>query len=322
MNTNRDSSQRTKNIRAKTLASYHKGNVRQVLGSYSDTTSGTYTDVFLGLTQYCLTDTPSENTGSSDPTYTTYYISFTTSGSSTWTAPATCQSRITYWIVGGGGGGAGAYDQRGGGGGGGGVAITGTYAVVAGTTYDVFVGAGGAGGTGRGTNSSPPNQGGSDTSGVSGADSGFDVSNGGPIAAGGGEGLDAGGGTGGSGSGGGATTGGAGGGGGRGGGGGGDAGGNGTNGVTTLNAPGGIGGAGLSFTIPEYNGGNAQVYGAGGNGGANRSSGYAVGADGSANTGKGGGGGAAASYQPPYAGGIITMGGDGGSGLVVIQYSA
>ena len=50
--------------------------------------------------------------------------------------------------------------------------------------------------------------------------------------------------------------------------------------------------------------------------------GYIVGASGSANTGKGGGGGAAASFQPPNAGGIITMGGEGGSGLVVIQYSA
>jgi hypothetical protein len=41
-----------------------------------------------------------------------------------------------------------------------------------------------------------------------------------------------------------------------------------------------------------------------------------------ANTGKGGAGGRAASYQPPYAGGIIKMGGNGGSGLVVIEYSA
>lgn len=79
---------------------------------------------------------------SNDPAYNTYYAVFTTTGSSTWVAPATCQSPITYWIVGGGGGGAGAFDQRGNGGGGGGSVITGTYFVVPGTTYTIFVGAG------------------------------------------------------------------------------------------------------------------------------------------------------------------------------------
>jgi hypothetical protein len=75
------------------------------------------------------------------------------------------------------------------------------------------------------------------------------------------------------------------------------------------------------LTIPGYNGGNPQVYGAGGNGGVNISAGYDVGASGAVNTGKGGGGGAAASFRPQYALGIIPMGGAGGSGLVVIQYS-
>jgi hypothetical protein len=159
------------------------------------------------------------------------------------------------------------------------------------------------------------------TDGEDGTESSFDYANEGPVAAGGGKGLIADpyrtGGTGGT-----VTTGGGGGGGGGNGGGGGGAGGNGTNGANSgVYGPGGTGGEGVSFTIPGYNGGNAQVYGAGGNGGSNRPSGFVVGLSGSANTGKGGGGGAAASFQPPNAGGIITMGGEGGSGLVVIQYS-
>jgi hypothetical protein len=64
------------------------------------------------------------------------------------------------------------------------------------------------------------------------------------------------------------------------------------------------------------------VYGTGGNGGVNRTFSFAVGTDGAANTGNGGVGGAAASFQPPFAGGDIKMGGNGGSGLVVIQYLA
>jgi hypothetical protein len=254
------------------------------------------------------------------PTYTTFYVEFTTTGSTTWTAPATCQSPITYWIVGGGGGGAGAFDQRGNGGGGGGAAITGTYAVVAGTTYDIVVGAGGAGGTGRGTQSGGPGTG-THTDGTDGSDSSFDFAGGGPVAAGGGKGLIGApfkeGGTGGT-----VTTGGGGGGGGGRGAGGGGAGGDGTDAAASGTGPGGAGGIGVSFTIPGYNGGNPQTYGAGGNGGANPGSGYTVGADGSANIGNGGGGGSAASFQPPFAGGVIKMGGDGGSGLVVIQYSA
>ncbi len=274
-----------------------------------------YTESLVSQTKCCPTTTIS-----SDPTYTTYYVDFTTTGSTTWTAPATIQGPITYWIVGGGGGGAGAYDQRGNGGGGGGAAITGTHAVVAGTTYDIVVGAGGAGGTGQGTFNISVGPFGSDTDGANGTASSFDSAGGGPVAAGGGKGLDGttgtlkAGGTGGL-----VTTGGGGGGGGGSGGGGGGAGGDGTAGTNTVA---GIGGTGISFTIPGYNGGNAQIYGAGGNGGANSGGGFAVGADGLANTGKGGQGGRAASFQPPYAGGIIKMGGEGGSGLVVIQYSA
>lgn len=265
------------------------------------------------LAQTCPTAT--------NTTYTTYYVTFTTTGSTTWTAPATIQSPITYWIVGGGGGGAGAYDQRGNGGGGGGFAITGTYAVVAGETYTIVVGEGGAGGEGQGTQSGGPGFG-THTDGEDGTESSFDASNGGPVAAGGGKGLIGApfrqGGTLVSG----VTTGGGGGGGGGSGGGGGGAGGNGTNGASGAGAAGGTGGTGVSFTIPGYNGGNPQEYGAGGNGGRNPPSSFAVGASGSANTGNGGAGGSAASFQPPYAGGLRKMGGDGGSGLVVIQYSA
>jgi hypothetical protein len=250
------------------------------------------------------------------PTYTTFYVEFTTTGSTTWTAPATIQSPITYWIVGGGGGGGGAHDGGGAGGGGGGVVITGTYSVVAGTTYDIVVGVGGAGGTGVTGNVTP------ETDGTDGSDSSFNAGGGGPVAAGGGGGFRsralpqngdggaaASAGSGGIGGNSGSTS--------RAGGGGGGASGSGTNGTVGTPGTAGTGGAGISFTIPGYNGGNAQVYGEGGDGGTNRI--LAVGASGSANTGKGGGGGGATFGNPTT---NITIGGDGGSGLVVIQYSA
>lgn len=328
MNTNRDASQRTQYNKTKALAAYYQttknsinaGNVVLAPGRYSDRSASMTTGVVVGQTECCTSDNVISD--SSGPSYTTFYEIFETAGSFTWPAPATCQSPITYWIVGGGGGGSGAHDQRGNGGGGGGAAITGTYAVVPGTSYAVVVGAGGAGGTGRGRELPAPQAGGGQTDGTNGTDSSFDLAGTGPVAAGGGKGL-----TGApfstGGSGGGVTTGGGGGGGGGNGGGGGGAGGNGTDGATSGSyGPGGTGGAGVSFTIPGYNSGNARVYGRGGNGGANRTFSYVVGNDGSANTGNGGGGGAAASYQPTYSLDFIKMGGDGGSGLVVIQYSA
>jgi hypothetical protein len=254
------------------------------------------------------------NTGG--PTYETYYVSFTTTGSDTWTAPTTIQSPITYWIVGGGGGGGGAHDNGSAGGGGGGAAITGTYAIVAGTTYSLVVGAGGAGGTGI-TGNVPP-----ETDGSGGIASSFDVGNGGPVAPGGEGGFKSRGlpqnGIGGA-----AATDVSGGGGGRGqssagaGGGGGGAAASGTNGTAGSPGTAGTGGTGISFTIPGYNGGNSQSYGNGGNGGVNRTT--VVGTSGSANTGNGGGGGGAAGGSPPTS---IRMGGNGGSGLVIIQYSA
>ena len=329
MNTNRDSSQRTQYNNAKMIAANYQSimnnintaNILPVPGRYSNRSARIHTDIIFGQMNYGIPNNSISNSGGS--TYTTYYVSFTITGSTTWTAPATIQSPITYWIVGGGGGGGGAQDNSGAGGGGGGVATTGTYAVVGGTTYTVIVGAGGNGGTAIG--SSYPNAAinpGSSTDGTAGTNSSFDLTNGGPVAAGGGAGLQRSnniprrGGYGGA-----VSTGGYGGDGGYGGGGGGGAAGNGTNGGT-FSA--GTGGTGISFTIPEYNGGNAQVYGAGGNGGANMTGelNSTVGASGSVNTGKGGGGGGTASFSPPRTGGVITIGGAGGSGLVVIQYSA
>jgi hypothetical protein len=324
MNTNRSASQFTQHIKAKTLAAHQQSRTNNILlgnpvlrpGRSSDMSAGVHTEVVVGRKDCCIST-------SDGPTFTTYYVSFTTTGSTTWTAPATCQSPITYWIVGGGGGGGGAYDNAGGGGGGGGTARTGTYAVVPGTTYTIDVGAGGTGGDGRGSNNTPPPSGGSSqTDGTAGTSSSFDAGGGGPVAAGGGKGLKsrnntaAGGGYGGV-----VSTGGYGGDGGYGGGGGGGAAGSGTNGGA-FSA--GTGGTGISFTIPGYNSGNPQSYGIGGNGGANINSSLSVviGANGLVNTGNGGGGGGAGSYSPRYTDGVIRMGGNGGSGLVVIQYSA
>jgi hypothetical protein len=68
----------------------------------------------------------------------------TSTGTSTWVAPAGVSS-IEYLIVGGGGGG-------GNGGGGGGGVLTGTYSVTAGSSYSINVGGGAAGGDRSGMN--------------------------------------------------------------------------------------------------------------------------------------------------------------------------
>jgi len=68
--------------------------------------------------------------------------SFTTVGSTTWTAPAGVTS-VDYLVVGGGGAGGTGYGPSGGGGAGGYRTAT-SYTVVPGTSYDVVVGAGGA----------------------------------------------------------------------------------------------------------------------------------------------------------------------------------
>ena len=76
---------------------------------------------------------------------------FTTTGTTSWTAPTDVTSVEVLVVAGGGGGGG---DQAGGGGGGGGVIYNNQYAVTPGQTYTVVVGAGGAGDGTRGTSSS------------------------------------------------------------------------------------------------------------------------------------------------------------------------
>ena len=76
---------------------------------------------------------------------------FTTTGSTSWTAPVDVTSVEVLVVAGGGGGGG---DQAGGGGGAGGVIYNNQYAVIPGQTYTVVVGGGGAGDGTRGTSSS------------------------------------------------------------------------------------------------------------------------------------------------------------------------
>jgi len=229
-------------------------------------------------------------------------ISFTTVGSTSWTAPTGVTS-IDYVVIGGGGGGGGAYDVGGGGGGGGGLILNGTKSVTPGTTYTITVGGGGAGGTGIGG-------GGGDTDGASGNSSSFDN----VIATGGGSGggsLNNRTGTGGAQGNAGTATAPTGGRGGRSNGpvsaGGGGGGGMGSAGTSASSNAGAAGGSGITVTI----GSTSVSGGAGGNGG-DRGSNY-NGANGTANTGNGGGGGAAVSNDG-------SSGGAGGSGRVVIKY--
>ena len=70
---------------------------------------------------------------------------FTTIGTTSWTAPIGITA-VEYLVVGGGGGSGGGYDNGGGAGGGGGMVLTGTLSVVSGNTYTITVGDGGAGG--------------------------------------------------------------------------------------------------------------------------------------------------------------------------------
>ena len=229
--------------------------------------------------------------------------SFTSTGTTSWTAPAGVQN-VEYLVVGGGGGGGNGYDSGGGGGGAGGMVLTGTLSVVAGNSYTVTVGSGGIGGADTRVNNN----------GTTGDDSVFGTitalggiygggsrtNNPGPagIGAGIGGAAQIGNTT--------AARGGNGGGGGSAGGGGGGASGAGTNRISSSSA--GVGGAGLSSAIS----GVSVTYGAGGNGGTanvNNNNGAA----GGANTGKGGGAGSATSSN---SGG----GGNGGSGVVIIKY--
>lgn len=227
---------------------------------------------------------------------------FTTVGTTSWTAPSGV-TLIEYLVVGGGGGGGNGYDAGGGAGGGGGMVLTGTLSVTPGQSYTVTVGDGGAGGTDSRTNNNGTSGGDSVFASITALGGGYGggsrTNNPGP--AGSGAGL------------GGASqvsnttapTGGNGGGGGNAGGGGGGAGGAGTT-RTNASTP-GVGGAGISSSLS----GSSVTYGAGGNGGSanvNNNDGSA----GTANIGNGGGGGSATSSN---SGG----GGNGGSGIVIIK---
>ncbi len=224
---------------------------------------------------------------------TTTITSFTSVGTTTWTAPAGVYS-VEYLVVGGGGGAGNGYDNAGGGGGGGGMVLTDRLSVTPGQTYTITVGAGGAGGADARTNNP----------GLPGNASVFST----VIALGGGQGLGSRtGGTpgaaqvstttapkGGSGS----------------GGGNGGKGGGGATGAGTANtgATPGAGGAGLTSSIT----GSSVTYGVGGAGGGAGGP-TTDGANGAANTGNGGQGGKSASTDS-------AKGGNGGSGIVVLVY--
>lgn len=227
---------------------------------------------------------------------------FTTIGSTTWTAPSGV-SEVDYLVVGGGGGGGNGYDTGGGGGGAGGMVLTGTLSVSSGSSYTVTVGSGGSGGADTRSNISGTSGGDSVFSSITalGGDLGnasrtvqIAVGTGGSV-----QNSDITASTGGDGGGnGGTAVGGS-------GGGGGGAGGAGSNGTS---GSGGSGGAGISSDIS----GTLATYGAGG-AGARGNFNTTEGSNGTANTGNGGGGGGAASFN---SGG----GGNGGSGIVIIKY--
>lgn len=223
-------------------------------------------------------------------------LSYTATGSTTWTAPLGVTS-VNYLVVGGGGGGGQAADNAGAGGGGAGMVLTGNITVAPGASYTVTVGDGGAGGN---SGSNVGAQGG-----TVGSNSVFATI----TALGGGGGYasrsnttlvgaaQVG-----------STTAATGGGGGPGGGGG--AGGGGSTGAGTDNsgATGGTGGAGTVSTIT----GSSVTYGAGASGGnAGSQNGGVAGTN---NTGNGGGGGGATSAN-------YRAGGKGGSGIVVLSYN-
>lgn len=259
----------------------------------------------LGNSTSSSTSTPVSITPLSNPDQT--ITQFTTSGSVTWTAPATATS-VNYLVVGGGGGGGGAYDNSAGGGGGGGLVLTGAMDVTPGQTYNIIVGEGGAGAI-RPTYSNPLGQA-NNNNGSTGNSSSFDtiVAGGGgfgyksrtgavtPIPYGGSQAI-------------GSTppTGGGGGGsynfttgtGGYGGGGGG----NGSAGEANR-----VGGNGITSDISGSN----NSYGEGGDGGfySSNSSGTA----GAVNTGNGGGGGGSTS-------GNNRGGANGGSGIVILKFN-
>ena len=238
-----------------------------------------------------LTPTPT-NTPTPSTTPSPTIESFTSVGTTSWTAPAGVTS-VEYLVVAGGGGGGNGYDNAGGGGGGAGMVLTGTLSVTPGNSYTITVGDGGVGGANARANNA----------GSSGENSVFDSI----TSLGGGRGL-------GSRTGGvagvaqvgdtTAPTGGSGSGGGFGGKGGGGVSGNGSN---NSGATGGAGGSGVSNSIT----GSAVTYGVGG-AGANAGT-QNSGVNGTSNRGNGGRAGGATSSNS-------TGGGKGGSGVVILKY--
>lgn len=230
-----------------------------------------------------------------DPTIQT----FTSTGTTSWTAPAGVQS-VEYLVVGGGGGGGTSYDSGAGGGGGGGMVLTGSLNVTPGESYTVTVGAGGAGGPDTRTNTSGNVGNNSVFSSVTalggGAGQGSRIFSPtarftGGVAQNGSISAAAGGGGGGGGFA------------GAGGGGAKDPGGN-SSGSTNF----GVGGAGITSSLS----GSPVTYGAGGNGGivnVNNNNG----SSGAPNTGNGG---TAGNTTSSNSGG----GGNGGSGIVILKY--
>jgi len=250
------------------------------------------------------------------------HTSFTTVGSTTWTAPAGITSVDYLVVAGGGGGGMGsAHGKCSGGGGGAGGMLTGTLSVTPSSSYTVTVGDGGAGNTNVGSDGgdsvfssiTATGGGGGGGGGVDGRDGGSGGGGDGEPTAGGASTS----GQGNAGAGGNATgvT--------RGGGGGGKGGAGNDSGSEGV---GGAGGAGEANSITGSSvtyaggGGGAGGYsggsgtgGAGGSGGGGAGAGTGGGTAGTANTGSGGGGG---SGHPHPTGG---SGGNGGSGIVVIK---
>jgi hypothetical protein len=246
---------------------------------------------------------------------------FTTTGTTSWTAPSDV-TQVEVLVVAGGGAGGKVF---GGGGGAGGVIYNNSYSVTPGQTYTVTVGAGGTATSGNGNNGANSvfgaltaiGGGGGASGGASGAGSAVAGITGG--SAGGNSGFNGGGNVGGPS----ATAGTAGQGfaGGRGGSfpitdGGGGGGGAGAVGTNCQNTRGGDGGAGLQFGVsgtPIFyaggGGGNNVGVGASSSGGSG-SSGSNTAGSGTANTGGGGGG--------SYSGGTP---GAGGSGIVLIRYT-
>ena len=321
MNTNRDSSLNTLLKRARTVSAYQAGFKAAVNAGTAISPRGVSNldaSMLVDAAFVSLVQVPP--TMPSVQSYVPVLMVAYFTGTSTWTAPSTCVSPITYWMIGGGGGGGGAYDSAGAGGGGGGQIVTGTYAITQGQTYSVVVGLGGYGGQGSHAGGLTPIQGSdtiNETSGAAGGASSFDASNGGPQALGGGNGnrsrlytntgaaatpTSA-------------SSGGNGGGAGGSGGGGGGSSGAGAGGTHGSNQPGGAGGAGTSATFAGINSGAPVVYGVGGNGATDPSLSPVTGATAAANTGNGGGGGGSP-------GGNQASGGAGGSGLVVISFYA